>query len=532
MPVTHDMVMHLNQMQEFFRGLSSGSLFPRWHEGTNRGFGAPTTLFYPPAIYYLTSLLFFLARDWMVAIKLLYLIVMAGSGIAIFVLARRFYSQKAALIAMVAYLVAPYHLINLYQRAALAESLSFIWMPLFLLFASELIARTAIEKSAIVKWTLGLALSWTLFILSHPPTAYQFLMIVGPVLVFLAAEQRNLRGLAFIAGGLCLAFMLASIYLLPAFVEQGFVHADDVEHVWPYHESYVWYTSSNRYDHLGDDFVRRIDWIWFFSLAFILLSGLSWLLIQRFRRQDKRIPASWFWPWFGAGMLAIFMMHPTSRALGGLIPRIEIGVFAWRILAITTLVISLLVGYLAEITLVGGACLAPWKRRYSSFVVVVVLVGSSALSLTLVILPMYRAEAFVPRPQHSNYALVPIAGARDQEIRPAVISPQLNGQVDIERWDPEHRSFVIELRSAAEVSIRTFNFPGWTAKANDVPAEIRTGPAGEILLDLPAGRHRVYLDFVNTRIRTLGVLITLVGLGIIGVVLAAHYLRRPDRIGG
>ncbi len=38
MPVTHDMAMHLAQMQGFHRGLQSGYLYPRWQEETNSGF--------------------------------------------------------------------------------------------------------------------------------------------------------------------------------------------------------------------------------------------------------------------------------------------------------------------------------------------------------------------------------------------------------------------------------------------------------------------------------------------------------------
>src|SRR6185295_1150767 len=58
MPVTHDMHLHFEQMKSFYNSISSGTIYPRWEEDTNRHFGAPTTSYYPPGIYYLTSLLF------------------------------------------------------------------------------------------------------------------------------------------------------------------------------------------------------------------------------------------------------------------------------------------------------------------------------------------------------------------------------------------------------------------------------------------------------------------------------------------
>ena len=48
MPTTHDMFLHYDQMKSFYNGLAAGEIYPRWEEDTNRGFGAPTTSFYPP----------------------------------------------------------------------------------------------------------------------------------------------------------------------------------------------------------------------------------------------------------------------------------------------------------------------------------------------------------------------------------------------------------------------------------------------------------------------------------------------------
>ncbi|HKP85410.1 MAG TPA: hypothetical protein VJZ26_04895, partial [Blastocatellia bacterium] len=55
MPTTHDMFLHYDQMRSFYEGLRAGEAYPRWEEDTNRGFGAPTTAYYPPGVYYLTS---------------------------------------------------------------------------------------------------------------------------------------------------------------------------------------------------------------------------------------------------------------------------------------------------------------------------------------------------------------------------------------------------------------------------------------------------------------------------------------------
>src|SRR6185503_14784348 len=65
MPTTHDMFLHYDQMKSFYNGLAAGEIYPRWEEDTNRGFGAPTTSFYPPGVYYLTSGFYRVTRDWL-----------------------------------------------------------------------------------------------------------------------------------------------------------------------------------------------------------------------------------------------------------------------------------------------------------------------------------------------------------------------------------------------------------------------------------------------------------------------------------
>src|SRR5262249_40812641 len=138
MPVTHDSWMHFNQMQAFARGLEGGRLYPRWDDATH-GFGAPTTSFYPPGIYYVTSFFYFLKRDWSWAWVGFYSLTMLASAFACYWYARRRFSRAASLIAMAVYVFAPYHLINQYQRGAMGEFFSFVWIPLVLLFAEALL---------------------------------------------------------------------------------------------------------------------------------------------------------------------------------------------------------------------------------------------------------------------------------------------------------------------------------------------------------------------------------------------------------
>jgi hypothetical protein len=519
MPVTHDSVMHYNQMQSFWRGLRAGRIYPRWDDLTHSGYGAPTTSFYPPGIYYLTSIIYLLARDWHKVLIILHWLMMAASGAAIYLYARQTMPRGASSIAMAIYLIAPYHLINQYQRGAIAEQLSFIWMPLILLFGERLwranLSQTSNLKSQIS--FSGLAAVFGAFLWSHPPTAYQFTLVFGlsfclwfllkPGLWTRSHMRGAMRGLIAIACALIFGSMLAAIYLYPAILEKHLINAGDIEESWPYHASYVLDFTQKFYDHSVDDFIFRIDRIWIFNTAALLLTGVSLLVCRKYLVSFELRTRLWLWA--GAGIIATFLMTKLSYPIGHLIPQIETGVFSWRMLSITTLVVSLL----------GGVCWQISPKAIGRTTAVFVILGAALMSFWYAIKPMYRAEAFKPIPEHFNYATLPGGVPRELPGMEMAQTATGAGRIQIEIWEPEYRELLVELDRPDRLEIRTSNFDGWTAFIDGRLAAIKKGAVGNIVIDLPAGKHRVTLDFRPTPIRRAAKWITALSFGLLMSIL-------------
>ncbi|HEU4388050.1 MAG TPA: hypothetical protein VFV34_09655, partial [Blastocatellia bacterium] len=200
MPSTHDMFLHYDQMKSFWNGISSGEIYPRWEEDTNRGFGAPTTSFYPPGVYYITSALYAIVHDWMKVLLLLHLLMMIASAAGLYIYARQVMSRFSAAIAMSIYAIAPYHLLDQYQRGAIAELLGFVWMPLILLFLDRLLAGAPKGEASATRGRglgaiAGLAVCYGAFLWSHPPTAYQFTMVLVVYAALRVLLSKNWKGL-------------------------------------------------------------------------------------------------------------------------------------------------------------------------------------------------------------------------------------------------------------------------------------------------------------------------------------------------
>jgi hypothetical protein len=489
MPVTHDAWMHFNQMQAFARGLAAGIVYPRWDEATH-GFGAPVTSFYPPGIYYLTSAFYFLSGHWMGAWIGFYWTVMMASALALYLYAKQWMSPHAALITMAVYVFAPYHLLNQYQRGAMGELCSFVWMPLLLLFAERCLEEKEDRWSAV-----GLAASFGGFLWTHPPTAYQFMLVFGPFVAARAIVTRSWRGLLRIGSALLFGSMLAAAYFYPAIAEQHLVNYDDVERTWPYHASYVFDYGAAAPAEFFARFFERLDRIWVFNLAVILLCAfVGWGKLAH----PKRL-------WIATGLLASFLMTKFSAPLGRWIPKIEIGVFSWRMLAVTSLCAALLAGAAFE-----------GRRRVMP---VAIVLATLAMSAWYVVWPYWRGQAFEPNPAHYNFATLPRGAPREAPPTATMEPVELasgRGTIEVERWTPEARALRLALDRDDRLQFRTFDFRGWTATVDGRVAAIEHGLARNIVVAVPAGSHRVTLEFRSTPVRRASNWITVLSLLLLG----------------
>jgi hypothetical protein len=544
MPLTHDMFLHYDQMQSFYRGLAAGEVYPRWEEDTNRGFGAPTTSYYPPGVYYLTSFFYLLSRNWIIALMAAHMTMMIGAAAAIYIYARRTMRRFTAWLVMVLYVVLPYHLIDQYERGAIAELVGFVCMPLILLFIERLFdqgaavsPRSSLEGASVaniegesvradvassaVSATLfnigGLAISLGTFLWCHPPTAFQFSLAIAVFLPLLAVFNKYWKGLVLAGAGLALGLTLSAAYLLPAAAEKELIRHEFVAENWPYHTSYVFADTVYALTHL--EFFTLINRTWLLNAGLIGLSIVGWTLIKyKSRGKSNRIDRR-FVVWLLVGAFATFMMTKLSYALGCRIPMIEIGVFSWRMLAITTLIAALCIGAVTERLVDAWKAHAHSKRAarrlWPALLGLLFVAPVLVFTASEVIAPAYSQEVFEPEEEHLNLAIIPRTAPADPEELPEdqerASLDQDNGTVSIEQWLPQHRVVIADLNSADVLWIRTFAFPGWTATVDGVSAKIEPGEdLGDITIALPSGHHRVSLDYLETPVRRAGRVTTVV----------------------
>jgi hypothetical protein len=313
-------------------------------------------------------------------------------------------------------------------------------------------------------------------------------------------------------------------------VEQAFVRNDVFRADWAYADAYV---LGPRPAHAPEAFWRVVNGTWLVSTLGIVAGAV---LLQGRRHQLPAALRSRVVLWALAGGLVSLLMTPAARPLEPLIPGLAMTSFPWRMLCVATLALALLAGGLADAACAGPGAGGPGRVRLLSGAVALLVGGSCLFSALWVVAPMAGAPAFVPRPDRptaNKYWVVPRWAPEDPRELPALDRATLargSGSVEVRRWDPELRELDVQLAAADRLVVRTFDFPGWTARLDDRPATISRGAWGNIELDLPAGRHRVVLELRSTPARRLGGAISLVALAALGALHAAS--RRGVRDAG
>lgn len=201
---THSYLYNHIWTRHFGEQMAAGHLYEQWLPRSFEGLGSPAFYFYPPIAYWLSGGLNAMGLTVGQAINGASLLLLIASGITM----HAFLADRGTrpLLGATLYMVAPYHLFDIYVRGALAEFAGFVWLPLIALGIRWLPARRGV---------LLLGCSYGALILTHLPLAtLTGLFLIAPLMVRSLWDDRSIM-----IPGLCaglIAFALSAFYLLPA----------------------------------------------------------------------------------------------------------------------------------------------------------------------------------------------------------------------------------------------------------------------------------------------------------------------------
>lgn len=519
MKSTHDMHQHLAVMKDFDKVIRAGTPYPRWLPDINGGYGIPWMNFYPPGFYYLASLVNAVLKDWVNTLFAVSVLGFAASGLAFYVLARTFYTRTASGVGAALYLTAPYHVLDLYWRGAMPEFVGFILVPFIIYFAF----KTASSGKA--RHLAGFGLFHGVFLMTHIPVAFLMTYALGFFGIVWAAKERDWRIASRVASGIAIALAISAIYLLPAALEVK----DAQEHfslIFPYHASYI--TLMGGIDKFGDvmneAFVANVVAL---VIAIIVLRAA-----RRYRAADSQPlsaePATKLWGVMG--ITTAFMCTSLSIYVSKLLPKIDVASFAWRWLVIaglfTALLIAAAIDYLSRHSKMEARRLWFYRALIAAAIVLNIWITiGRVINGTLSNPPLdatanYIEAGFTPRGSADPHAL--------PDTPQVTIQPE-GGTSEVMLWQPYHRQIGVKVEESKRVRLKTYNFPGWIALVDGEPTPMLSDQDGVQVVEVSAGAHLIEASFVNTPTRTVGAVLSALGLLVAIGLIALDRIREAKR---
>lgn len=525
-------------IQQYTLSWDQGVLFPRWSPDWAFGYGYPFFNLVAPAATFLGAWLYRtlpLTLEGAVEATFILSILISAGGMWLFV--RDWLGARAAFVAAVAFVYAPYHLLDLYVRAAMGETLALSLAPLALWATRRATLRPS--PAAIV----ATALAYAAIHLSHNFVALLLTPLLLALALTLAAGRAGARGRITLRGwargmiapalGLGLGLGLAAFFVLPALFEFQFVRSDQwYGGYYDFHDHFVYFS-------------QLFDPRWGFGIStpgpddpisyqlglapWALAAAALWRWLQR--QTPHRLEIGF---WLAVLAAGVFLATAPAAFLWDHAPLVASAQFPWRYLMLAALALSALAGALLPAS-------QP-DETIDGWLPALFLAGLLILSSA----PFLRVEVLPPPPGGATLAGLMEFQRSSDEMTGMTITAQevatwspladlhmaglpVANQVDYS-LTPQNETLAVDARShridsevvwvhagddTQRVPFYRQWFPGWTATLFDpvsgaeidrfplTPAHTRP-PYGLLHVPAPAGDHLLRISFENTPIRDLG----------------------------
>ncbi len=547
-PCTHDGHLHYHRVAAIRHAWENGLYFSRWLPDLAFGYGYPFFIYREPLPLYLTHFLHLAGLPLPAASNLLYAACILASGWFMFLWARDIFGARAALIAAVAYLSAPYVLVDALVRGNLVESVALALMPMLLWAGRRFLLSGQARWFLVSTFGLaGMALSHNISLLIFVPSLALYLLIVGrshrlgwrPLILRIGLILGLGLGMtAFYTGSALLEMDQVTLSLSTTTRNNDFrfnfaALAEVLAPVTPEDPAL-----------LNPPLLFRLGWL---PLGLALAGALSFFRNQQ-REQRLHILLMG-----GAAVIYLFFALAISRPLWEGLPLIEFVQFPWRFVGRAALPVALLAGALF-------ACPPLLSLRVDRLLTMVALPAALLLLFleglpnlypnvcvedpfpSIVTVHQYEREtglvgvdpegSYFPRtvqerPTGSSLETDYLAGRTPQRLDSESLPPDV--VVRSADYGPNWARIEVDAGSPFQARYLTFAFPGWQASIDGRSTPIIPGdPDGLITFPVPAGEHIIEVQWRSTPLRTALLIVSL--LALVVTIVVTVLLRRQSRL--
>lgn len=562
---THDGHLHYHRVAAMAHAWANSIYFSRWLPDLAFGYGYPFFVYREAAPLYIVLLPFLAGLPLPAASNLFYAVTILAAGMFMFLWVRDLFGPRSALVSAVAYMAAPYLLVDALVRGNAPESLALPLFPL-LLWSGRRWALFRSGRSFIIG-TLGLAflsISHNISLFIFTPTLLVYLLVIvwGKGKEGAFSQSRAIsRVLALITLGLGLAFFYTGGALLEMNEVTLEMSTTTRNNDWRLNFATLGEilapVAAEDPTLVNPPLLFRLGWVPLL-LAAIGVTGLAWIKGRTSRAREQRLHIGLMAAGFA---LYLFMALPASRALWEALPLIDFVQFPWRFVGRAALPIAFLAGvpFYWFAPQRCGELRSRTSRLASGWWPAALTAAAASLLIIEAIPNLYPRYCFEDpfptiRTVHEYEHITGLVGVdpegsyfprtvRQRPIGSPLETDYAAGRTP-QRFDRSALPVGAEIRditykrlgvtltvdSAVPFTARylSFAFPGWRVVIDGKSVTITPeDPSGLITFDVPAGVHTVSVGWGTTPLRS--ILLGLSALSLLGIAAIAVPAIRQNR---
>lgn len=489
-PENYDLGQHMRFAITYHESFRQGEPFPTNGWADNFGFGSVGVRFYPPLAHVAMGLVQFLTNSWYDTLWLTMLFWMFTGLIGVYLLATEFMPKGWALIAAIAYVAVPYHLLQIFQAFFLSEFAAAAIIPFCFLFLLRVLNRPDVTSAAM------LGFFFALLVLAHLPSAIMgsLAMAVFTVSYYLTVPGRFYRRLGMLTLAAVTALLASSGYWVRMLSELQWVKHNTTEFYAAGYYNYATYFFP-MFLSAGEDYFPRFLWMLDLTTAATLLLLIPAIIAVFKMRLASLEPA--FKATLAVAVFAAFMASLASKPIWDAVPLLQKLQFPFRWLSILSFAAAILFPAALGKLIPEAGHLTRWNAYPIAAITLIVLI----FDITQIVVP----SAPVPRDEIAKrvHEVRNTAGcecwwpiwARKEAFNERDPVSAGGREWAIVANDPDRREYEIAGGPATRVRFNLFYYPRWFATVNGNESVISPDANGAITLDVPEKPSRIVLEF-------------------------------------
>lgn len=533
-----DLRWHITWIQHFSKQLAEGIWYPRWLAGTNFGYGSPTFVFYPPFVYYIASVIKLMGFNIEQTISIMFSLGIFFSGLTFYIYSYSKWGKLPAFVGSLFYMSSPVIVIYV-NGGVLANLFALPLIPLGLYLTDKAIVEP--------KTRFFLALFWIILPLIHTPSLllYSIAWFLY-TLFFLLKHSWKIVVPIWISAALGLG--VASIYLLPAIIEQSFVN---INYPIISKKGFVYVIQ------FGELFQKGFSDVLFFQqiIAIAVMTIIGLICVKQNSTKVKET-----WCWVGAAIFVLLLMSNWSWLFWQSSSTLQKVQTSWRLAglfyfaeaALCALVVSNILRFpllfknfsliiIASIILMNGKFGYQQTRAHPTLhnpgrgkVFVREWIETALYnpySDKLIDVPEYRPlldnsiPLFYPRERYTDSGIPKEIALAQKQGKSPLPTPKIGqsrlkiisgkAEIKLEHWKSYDRQFKVTVLEPSTIRIRTYYYPAWHLYVNNKPYSFKKADDGTIELTLEPGFYNVELLYQKTPAFIAGITLSLLSLGVL-----------------